>query len=154
MYLNPFYAGLHWIFMTTWIFVQRTDFCTTWWEERLFNAVVGVIYCFCFFNLKEGRTRWRMLIFYTIMLLENGVLLGLWYPYRWQGAWYNDAVLAAVCTSTLIGRFPTYCGQASVENSNNRYLNSLAVLGHNRQDWLNTLKALKSLCQLVKCFSL
>ena len=42
--------------MTAWVVWQNTDFCTNIWEERLYNAVVGVIYCFCFFNLKEGRS--------------------------------------------------------------------------------------------------
>ena len=48
---------VHWLAMTLWVVYQNTDFCTEWWEERLYNAIVGVIYCFCFFNLKEGRYR-------------------------------------------------------------------------------------------------
>jgi hypothetical protein len=32
--------------MTGWIIWQNTDFCATQWEERLYNAIVGVIYCF------------------------------------------------------------------------------------------------------------
>lgn len=59
-------AGVHWFAMTLWLVVQDTDFCATWWEERLFNAVVGVIHIFCFFNMKEGRSRWRMVSFYTV----------------------------------------------------------------------------------------
>ncbi|GFT92068.1 XK-related protein 6 [Nephila pilipes] len=63
--------GLHWLIMITWIFYQKTDFCTTWWEERLYNCVVGVIYCFCYFNIKEGKARYRMTIYYFITVLEN-----------------------------------------------------------------------------------
>ena len=44
--------SVHWLAMTVWIVGQKTDLCKTAWEERIYNAVVGVIYCFCFFNLK------------------------------------------------------------------------------------------------------
>lgn len=50
-------SGAHWLVMTAWVVWQNTDFCSSKWEERLYNAVVGAIYCFCFFNLKEGRSR-------------------------------------------------------------------------------------------------
>ena len=59
--------------MTGWVILQNTDFCSNPWEGRLYNAVVGAIYCFCFFNLKEGRSRHRMSPFYhsTMMVVEN-----------------------------------------------------------------------------------
>jgi hypothetical protein len=44
--------AVHWLGMTIWVVGQQTDLCSTAWEERVYNAVVGVIYCFCFFNLK------------------------------------------------------------------------------------------------------
>lgn len=67
--------SIHWLVMTCWTIKQKTDLCTTQWEERVYNAIVGgknittiflshikvvinviwifaVIYCFCFFNLK------------------------------------------------------------------------------------------------------
>lgn len=44
--------AVHWFFMTLWIVKQKTDFCATRWEEYLYNSITGVIYCFCFFNLK------------------------------------------------------------------------------------------------------
>ncbi|XP_019633244.1 PREDICTED: uncharacterized protein LOC109476675 [Branchiostoma belcheri] len=95
--------GVHWLLMTIWVCVQKTDFCDTWWEERLFNAVVGVIYCFCFFNIKEGRTRRHIVGFYTIMLLENSALMAAWYPFRKLGVWYNIPVMMAVWGGFLIG---------------------------------------------------
>lgn len=61
---------LHWIIMTIWIIFQETDFCDTKWEEKIYNAVVGVIYCFCFFNLQEGQSRWRLLTFYLIIIFQ------------------------------------------------------------------------------------
>jgi len=57
--------------MTLWVVWQNTDFCSSLWEERLYNAVVGVIYCFCFFNLKEGQSRYRAALFYAVIIAEN-----------------------------------------------------------------------------------
>ena len=57
--------------MTVWVAAQDTDFCNTWWEERLFNAVVGVIYVFCFFNMKEGKSRWRAAFYYAVSRWAN-----------------------------------------------------------------------------------
>ena len=67
--------------MTSWVVWQDTDFCATWWEERIYNAVVGVIYCFTFFNLKEGKSRYGhepildLLTFWqTAMVTHNDVM--------------------------------------------------------------------------------
>ena len=65
--------------MTAWVVWQATDFCTNVWEERLYNGVVGVIYCFCFFNLKEGRSRYRMAVFYTVTFVENITFVAAYY---------------------------------------------------------------------------
>ena len=72
-------AGIHWLLMTLWLIWQETDFCETKFEERLFDAVMGIIHIFCFFNMKEGRTRFRAAIFYSIIFVENTVMFGLWY---------------------------------------------------------------------------
>ena len=70
---------VHWLVMTGWVIWQNTDFCSTLWEERLYNAVVGVIYCFCFFNLKEGRSRFRAAIFYSAIIDENFAFVAVFY---------------------------------------------------------------------------
>ena len=70
--------------MTGWVIYQNTDFCQTQWEERLYNAIVGVIYCFAFFNLKEGKSRYRIIIFYAIIILENYAFLFL-FSMVWEG---------------------------------------------------------------------
>lgn len=71
--------AIHWFCMTVWVFLQDTDFCTTWWEERLYNCVVGIIYCFCYFNVKEGKSRFRMSLYYFLTILQNlGFLLAFY----------------------------------------------------------------------------
>lgn len=61
--------------MTIWVILQNTEFCSTVWEERIYNCVIGLIYCFDFFNLCEGRSRYRVLAFYSIIATENVVFL-------------------------------------------------------------------------------
>ena len=94
--------------MTAWVIWQNTDFCTNRWEERLYNAVVGVIYCFCFFNLKEGRSRYRMAIFYTVMFVENITFVGAYY---WSNhhqpcvpvTWFSLGAMVIVLGGTAVG---------------------------------------------------
>ncbi|XP_055490036.1 LOW QUALITY PROTEIN: XK-related protein 4 [Leucoraja erinacea] len=73
---------LHWCIMTFWIVHCETEFCITKWEEIVFDMVVGIIYIFSWFNVKEGRTRCRLFIYYFGILLENTALSALWYLYR------------------------------------------------------------------------
>ncbi|XP_051984124.1 XK-related protein 4-like [Xyrauchen texanus] len=73
---------LHWCIMTFWIVHCETEFCITKWEEIVFDMVVGIIYIFSWFNVKEGRTRCRLFTYYFMILLENTVLSALWYLYR------------------------------------------------------------------------
>ncbi|XP_078506571.1 XK-related protein 7 [Lissotriton helveticus] len=72
----------HWFFMTFWIIRDETDFCMSKWEEIIYNMVVGIIYIFCWFNVKEGPTRCRMTTYYLIVLSENAALTLLWFQYR------------------------------------------------------------------------
>ena len=80
--------GTHWLLMTTWLICQRTRFCTDEdgkehpCREKLFCAVIGFMYIFCFFNTREGMTRKRVVLFYSIILVENSLLVSMWYPHR------------------------------------------------------------------------
>ncbi|XP_059369009.1 XK-related protein 6 [Carassius carassius] len=76
------FVVLHWCAMAFWVIHGGTDFCMSKWEEVLFNMVVGVVYVFCWFNVKEGRTRFRMVVYYSLVLVENTILTALWYTYR------------------------------------------------------------------------
>uniref|UniRef100_A0A8C9WQ18 XK-related protein n=1 Tax=Scleropages formosus TaxID=113540 RepID=A0A8C9WQ18_SCLFO len=97
----------HWCIMTFWIIQGETDFCMSKWEEIIYNMVVGIIYIFCWFNVKEGRTRYRMFIYYLITLAENAALTVLWYLYR--GPQISDfSALIVVCVvvcSFALGMF-------------------------------------------------
>ena len=81
-------VGAHWIIMTLWLICQRTRFCTDEdgnehpYREKLFSAVIGFIYIFCFFNTREGMTRKRVVLFFSIILVENSLFVSMWYPHR------------------------------------------------------------------------
>ena len=94
--------------MMAWVIWQKTDFCTNIWEERLYNAVVGIIYCFCFFNLKEGRSRYRMAVFYSLTFIENLTFVGAYY---WSAhhvpglpvTWFSLVSMVIVVGGTAVG---------------------------------------------------
>ena len=88
--------------MTAWVIWQDTDFCRELWEERLYNAVVGVIYCFCFFNLKEGKSRYRATIFYAIILVENFAFLSVFYFWTHPEDYYKDETFFKLTFVTVI----------------------------------------------------
>ncbi|XP_028309047.1 XK-related protein 7 [Gouania willdenowi] len=86
----------HWCLMTFWIIQGETDFCMSKWEEIIYNMVVGIIYIFCWFNVKEGPSRFRMGVYYCVTLGENVALTAAWYAYR--GPHTSDsAALVVVC---------------------------------------------------------
>ncbi|XP_066480840.1 XK-related protein 7 [Tiliqua scincoides] len=90
----------HWCIMTFWIIQGETDFCMSKWEEIIYNMVVGIIYIFCWFNVKEGRSRCRMSIYYIITLSENAAMTGLWYWFRDQRLVPESNALIVVCVVT------------------------------------------------------
>ncbi|XP_032678227.1 uncharacterized protein LOC116847391 isoform X2 [Odontomachus brunneus] len=94
------FLGLHWLFMTIWVILQNTEFCPTVWEERIYNCIIGLIYCFDFFNLRDGRSRYRVLVFYTVIAVQNLVFLVM-YALRFVDAIAVDTMIAI--TSAIVG---------------------------------------------------
>ncbi|NXJ29475.1 XKR7 protein, partial [Dicrurus megarhynchus] len=93
----------HWCIMTFWIIQGETDFCMSKWEEIIYNMVVGIIYIFCWFNVKEGRSRYRMCIYYIITLSENAALTILWFLYydRKTTSDFDALILVCVVSSSF-----------------------------------------------------
>lgn len=93
-------TGFHWLFMTIWVLLQNTNFCPTIWEERIYNCIIGLIYCFDFFNLRIGKSRYRVFIFYSIIVIENIVFLVVFVLY------FKDIIKTEkiiIMTSFIIG---------------------------------------------------
>ncbi|XP_033315647.1 uncharacterized protein LOC117213988 isoform X2 [Bombus bifarius] len=94
------FLGFHWLFMTIWVLLQNTDFCPTVWEERIYNCIIGFIYCFDFFNLRVGKSRYRVFVFYSVIVIENIVFLIVFV------LCFKDAIKAeeiAIMTGLIIG---------------------------------------------------
>ncbi|XP_071565833.1 uncharacterized protein [Temnothorax nylanderi] len=87
------FLGLHWLFMTIWVILQKTEFCPTIWEERIYNCIIGLIYCFDFFNLRDGRSRYRVLVFYSVITVQNLVFL-IMYTLRFKDTVASDTMIA------------------------------------------------------------
>ncbi|XP_006860766.1 PREDICTED: XK-related protein 7 [Chrysochloris asiatica] len=91
----------HWCIMTFWVIQGETDFCMSKWEEIIYNMVVGIIYIFCWFNVKEGRSRRRMTLYYCIVMLENAALTGFWYSSRNFATDFRSLILVCVVASSF-----------------------------------------------------
>ena len=95
--------GVHWIFMSSWLFCQKTKFYQNRCEEKAFNIVCGYVLIFCFLNVRDGRTRYRMLVFYFILFVENWIMIGFWLYFTPQkSAWYYLPVLFTMGIASVL----------------------------------------------------
>ncbi|XP_061702800.1 XK-related protein 7-like [Syngnathoides biaculeatus] len=106
LYFSIFVVA-HWCVMTFWIIQGETDFCVSKWEEIIYNMMVGVVYVFCWFNVKEGRARYRMLAYSLTVLVENVALTAAWYLHRGprNSDFYAVVVVCAVASGYALGTF-------------------------------------------------
>lgn len=92
--------------MTFWIVIQNTTFCPNKLEETLYNVVMGFVYCFCYINLRGGHTRYRLMMFYTLMVTQNFGSLFLYVLLsdleRQKKSW-SIAATVSVIAGTIIG---------------------------------------------------
>jgi len=97
----------HWCIMTFWIIQGETDFCMSKWEEIIYNMMVGIVYIFCWFSVREGRTRCRMLTYSLTVFAENVALTAMWYQHRDQHTSDFSAVVlvCVVASSYALGTF-------------------------------------------------
>ncbi|XP_028667497.2 XK-related protein 7 [Erpetoichthys calabaricus] len=125
----------HWCIMTFWIIQGETDFCMSKWEEIIYNMVVGIIYIFCWFNVKEGRTRCRMFIYYFITLTENAALTVLWYLYRDKEStdFYALIILCVVVCSFALGMFFMFIYYCLLHPNGPMFGSQLGCTGEERQ---------------------
>ena len=98
--LHSYVLAVHYIGMLTWILLQQTDFCQYYYEECLFDSIIAVIYCYCFFSVSGGPTRWRLTFYYIIITVESVTLIGVAYPFIDQHNFAIDKVIYVILTST------------------------------------------------------
>ena len=70
---------VHWLMSFAWILSMNTCFCKNRCEEIGYNALLAVMFIFCYFNPIDSPTRWRYTIYYVTIFIENSILLLLFY---------------------------------------------------------------------------
>ncbi|XP_074468453.1 XK-related protein 8-like [Sebastes fasciatus] len=71
-----------WFVFVLWAWRQGTDFMDSVGGECLYRATVGLIWYFSWFNVAEGQTRGRSIIYHTFITTDGGILLATWWCYR------------------------------------------------------------------------
>ncbi|KAM9838248.1 XK-related protein 8.3 [Aulostomus maculatus] len=77
-----FHFLMSWFVFVLWAWRQRTDFMDSVGGEWLYRATVGLIWYFSWFNVAEGRTRVRSIIYHSFITIDGGILLGTWWCFR------------------------------------------------------------------------
>uniref|UniRef100_A0A2C9LVW8 XK-related protein n=1 Tax=Biomphalaria glabrata TaxID=6526 RepID=A0A2C9LVW8_BIOGL len=81
---------LHWIIVSVWLIMQNTSFYKKNLQEKLFNLICSFVMIFCFLNMREGHTRYRVIIFYLLVYIENAFMLAFWFRFTKDlGAWFH-----------------------------------------------------------------
>lgn len=99
-------AGVHFAIMVVWITRINPEFGSTPCERRLFTIVSSVIHVFCFLNLKEGRSRYRMAFYYILTLVETAMYMTVWFMWKPDHGpvWFDAAAFSVVFGAFAFGR--------------------------------------------------
>lgn len=81
-YFVAFHFLLLWPVLVLWAWRQNTGFMDSAAGEWLYRATVGLIWYFSWFNVAEGHTRSRSVIYHAFMVVDSAVLLVTWWYYR------------------------------------------------------------------------
>ncbi|XP_053493995.1 XK-related protein 8-like [Ictalurus furcatus] len=68
-----------WTLLVLWAWWQKTDFMDTKAGEWLYRATVALIWYFSWFNVAEGNTKLRGIIYHMVIGVDTMLLLGLWW---------------------------------------------------------------------------
>uniref|UniRef100_A0A3B5MY88 XK-related protein n=1 Tax=Xiphophorus couchianus TaxID=32473 RepID=A0A3B5MY88_9TELE len=100
-----FHFLLLWPTLVLWAWRQDTGFMDSAGGEWLYRATVGLIWYFSWFNVAEGRTLGRSLVYHTFVTADVAVLLTTWWSYRdpVQTVAYGAALLLALPLCYLLG---------------------------------------------------
>lgn len=96
---------LLWCVFVMWAWLQRTEFMDGPCGEWLYRATVGIIWYFSWFNVAEGQTRGRSVIYHSFITTDGGILLLTWWCYSdpVQTEPYALALLVTLLFSYLLG---------------------------------------------------
>lgn len=105
----PGYIAIHFLLLWTvfvfWVWLQRTNFMDSTGGEWLYRGTVGLIWYFSWFNVAEGRTRARSIIYHSFVTMDAVILLVTWWSYRdpVQTRSYDMALIICLPLTYLLG---------------------------------------------------
>ena len=67
-----------WLLLFFFVWQSKTDFMESPCGERLYQATVGIIWYFNWFNVVEGKTMFRSLVYHGAVLADLCLLCSLW----------------------------------------------------------------------------
>ena len=115
-YFVAIVIGLHFVVMLVWVWMQGTQYCMlrdkegkethSLCLEYIFRALAAFVQIFDFFNLLEGRTRLRCLVFYIVVFVENMAMVMIFYitaSVYGTPVWYDSPVVLYVTVGFLSG---------------------------------------------------
>lgn len=80
--LWPYGVAVHfilvWLAMFLWVSLQGTDLMESPGPEQLYRAMVAVILYFSWFNVAQGRTLYRSIIYHGFILVDSTLLALAW----------------------------------------------------------------------------
>ncbi|KAI1894952.1 hypothetical protein AGOR_G00121060 [Albula goreensis] len=80
--LGPAHFLLLWLPLFLWAWLQGTAFMDSTMGEWLYRTVVAVIWYFSWFNVAEGRSLWRGMVYHSFMVTDSAILLAWWWENR------------------------------------------------------------------------
>ncbi|XP_075630081.1 XK-related protein 8 [Balearica regulorum gibbericeps] len=107
--LWPYGVAVHfplvWLAMFLWVSLQGTDFMESPGPEQLYRAMVAVILYFSWFNVAQGRTLYRSIIYHGFILVDSTLLAlsWLWYRFPSDEHSYLIPVVSAALPCYLLG---------------------------------------------------
>ncbi|XP_048849398.1 XK-related protein 8.3 [Brienomyrus brachyistius] len=73
---------LLWPSLILWAHLQKTAFMDSTFGEWLYRTIVGLVWYFSWFNVVEGNTKGRAVIYHAFMVTDGAILLTTWWCYR------------------------------------------------------------------------
>jgi len=104
-------VGLHWAVSTIVLFFLSTELCVDLSREQPkkrpylelpFDAVIGFVLVFVYFNVKKGRTWYIVTTYYSVTFVET-VVLAVTFYIELPNEWYSELVLATAIGLFLLG---------------------------------------------------
>ncbi|KAI5087478.1 XK-related protein 8 [Silurus meridionalis] len=96
---------LLWLVFVLWAFLQDTKFMDSKAGEWLYRATIGLIWYFSWFNIVDGRTRYRSIIYHGFILTDSAILVLTWWFFRdpERSRSYSLILLILILLTYLIG---------------------------------------------------